>query len=104
MSKTPQLRRSSLSRHRGSATPLWEGGAIKDMSKHSILSTRQRILAACIAAACAVAVPDAVAVPRATGTAAAPSPDVPNLTVTNCNDSGAGSLRDALANPPDGTI
>jgi hypothetical protein len=74
------------------------------MNTHSIFSTRQRILAACIAAAFAVAVPDAVAVPRATGTTAAPAPNVPNLTVTNCNDSGAGSLRDALANPPDGTI
>ncbi len=66
--------------------------------------TRQRILAACIAAACAVAVPDAVAVPRAAGTTATPSPNVPNVTVSNCNDSGAGSLRDAVSNPPDGTL
>ena len=67
-------------------------------------SARQRILAACIATACAVAIPDAVAIPRATGTAAAPSPDVPNITVSNCNDSGAGSLRDAVSNPPDGSL
>jgi hypothetical protein len=67
-------------------------------------STRQRILAACIAAACAVAVPDVVAVPRASGTTSAPSPDVPNVTVSNCNDAGPGSLRDAVSNPPDGTL
>jgi hypothetical protein len=85
--------------------PLGEGGVIKDMSStHSKVTARQRILTACIAAACAVAIPDAVAVPRTTGTTAAPSPDVPNVTVTNCDDSGPGSLRDALSNPPDGTL
>jgi hypothetical protein len=67
-------------------------------------STRQRVLAVCIAAACAVAVPDAVASTRTDGTTATPSPDVPNVTVSNCNDSGAGSLRDAVSNPPDGTL
>ena len=74
------------------------------MSTHSKFSARQRILTACIAAAFAVAIPDAVAVPRATGTTAAPSPDVPNVVVTNCDDSGPGSLRDAVSNPPDGTL
>jgi len=74
------------------------------MSTHSKFSARQRILTACIAAAFAVAIPEAVATPRATGTAAAPSPDVPNVVVTNCDDSGPGSLRDAVSNPPDGTL
>jgi hypothetical protein len=74
------------------------------MSTHSKFSARQRILTACIAAAFAVAIPDAVAVPRTSGVTAAPSPDVPNVVVTNCDDSGPGSLRDALANPPDGTL
>ena len=74
------------------------------MSTHSIFSARQRILTACIAAACAVAIPDAVAVPRATGITTTQSPDVPDVTVTNCDDAGPGSLRDAVSNPPDGTI
>jgi hypothetical protein len=79
--------------------------AQKDMSNTlSNLSARQRVLVACIAAACAMAIPDAVAVPRSTDVSALPSPDVPNVTVTNCDDSGPGSLRDAVANPPDGTL
>lgn len=73
-------------------------------TKLSNFSTRQRILAACIATACAVAVPDAIAVSRDASTAAQESPDVPNVVVTNCDDSGPGSLRDAVANPPDGTL
>lgn len=54
-----------------------------------ILGGRRQLLPACIAAICATAV-----------ATAAEAPHAPNTTVVveNCNDSGAGSLRDAVAN------
>lgn len=73
------------------------------MNTIRINAVRRRTLAACIAALCAAAVPEAPAAPRA-ATAAIEMPRIPDITVTNCDDSGAGSLRDALTNASNGDI
>ncbi len=68
-----------------------------------INAVRQRMLAACIAAVCATAVPEVQAALPKTGMALDTS-RVPDITVTNCDDSGPGSLRDALNGASDGDI
>ena len=68
-----------------------------------INTVRQRMLAACIAAVCATAVPEVQAALPKTGMALDTS-RVPDITVTNCDDSGPGSLRDALNGASDGDI
>ena len=68
-----------------------------------INTVRQRMLAACIAAVCATAVPEVQAALPKAGMALDTS-RVPDITVTNCDDSGPGSLRDALNGASDGDI
>ncbi|HKE47797.1 MAG TPA: choice-of-anchor Q domain-containing protein [Rhodanobacteraceae bacterium] len=63
----------------------------------SAVALRRRPLALCLAALCAGALP------MPTRAFDAPTPHAPHsITVTNCDDSGPGSLRDAAANAADG--
>ena len=63
----------------------------------------QRMLAACIAAICAGSASAMPATLHAPEAAVAGAPRAPaNVVVTNCNDSGPGSLRDAISNAATG--
>ena len=70
------------------------------------LQFRQRALAACVAAICAVTVSEVSAAAQAPVAAVAAMPSAPNTTivVTNCDDSGAGSLRDAVNSAVSGDV
>ena len=76
------------------------------MSTSTEIQLKRRALAACVAAICAVAAPTVLATVRAPMAAAASVPSAPTTTfvVTNCDDSGAGSLRDAVNSAVSGDV
>jgi len=76
------------------------------MNANMEIQLKRRALAACVAAICAVAAPVVSATVPAPVAAVATAPSAPTTTivVTNCEDSGAGSLRDAVNNAVSGDI
>ena len=66
--------------------------------------SRQRMLAACVAAVCAAAAAAAHATVAAPAAAAVSVPHVPNAVVTNCDDDGPGSLRVTVNSAASGDV